>query len=400
MGDLIVYRHGAGTPDKGHVIMYLGNNMFIHCTGNSYKYNDSNPSASYDSGTSAEKDTGAVQMLKADDVFVNTSSTRYLFRATEEDTFYNFSLLRPFNRGLTPTEEAIARMSINGISVEKSVSAGQYNAVTAGETITYTITLENTTSSTRRNVNFNETLPAGVSYVSGTEGMVVSGSTLSWTGTISANKTVTLTYKVKVSDSATSGTLIKSASTKVNGVEINDLTITVSGYSTAQLADVAVKAKTYASSAKTFTDPILMAKKLYQEALGVTLFDETTAVSVLSQLIDTSTDTCRTDTDISEMLVPNLYGGLDIKSGYIKDCERTRLVIEDYLEVGDIIVAEYDGNSVVYVYVGNSTLIGIDSTGDVCTTYTIDGNEYAAKNILVTLIAYDRYAILRPSMAA
>lgn len=397
VGDLLTYRHGETSGSSGHVIMYIGNDTFIHCSGSSYYYSNT-PSTSYDKGTTVEKTNGAVQLLSADDVFTNTSSTRYLFKVTASDTVYNFSLLRPMNRGLTPTEESKGRMGIQGVSVEKSVSVDQYGAVNAGETVTYTVTLNNTGAVNCTGVTFEEILPDTLSYVSGTEGMAVTGQTLTWTGEIPASTTVTLTYTVKVNASVSSGTLIQSTETTIGGVGINDLTNTVSGMSDSELAAVAQNAKDKADNAvkNEFTNPMLFIQYLYDGYVG----SYQTVSTALAAVIDSTNNTYMTDTDLSEILVPNLYGGLDIKSGFVTDCNRSRLIMEDHLEIGDIILAEYSGKSIVFVYVGDSTLIGIDSADDTCTTYTISGDAYSSANILVTLIAYDRFAILRPSMAA
>ena len=60
-----------------------------------------------------------------------------------------------------------------------------------------------------------------------------------------------------------------------------------------------------------------------------------------------------------------------------------------------MILAEYNSVQVVFVYLGEGQLLRCDGTRSVV---TITGSEYASDNILVTLIAYDRFAVLRPSM--
>lgn len=392
IGDVLVYRHGTPDDMGGHVYIYWGDDTFIHCTGSSYVYG-ATPYESYDKATTDEKTGGAVQLLAADEVFVNTASKRYLFRETASDTVYSFSLLRPLNRGLTPTEEARSRMKAAGLTAEHSVSVGMYNTVTSGETVTYTLTLTNTSGTKLNDVAVSLTLPACAHYVSGD--LTADGQTLSWTGNLTAGKTVTLTYTVQIT--AEAGTAVEVVGT-VSGVAINPLVNTVSGYTDSQLATLADTAKGYVG--RTFSNPIGLATTLYSDVFGRTVIAETTAMSTLSAVIDKTNDTCRTDTATSAMVVPNLYGGLDIKSGFVDDIRRTRLVIEEYLAIGDIIVAEYDGISDVFIYVGNSTLIGVNSSTKTCTTYTISGDAFTADNILVTLIAYDRYAILRPSMTA
>lgn len=390
VGDLLVYRHGETEGSSGHVYVYVGDDTFLHCTGSSYYYADT-PSDSYDKGTTVEKTGGAIQLISADDIFVNTSHTRYLFKVTASDSVYNFSLLRPMARGLTPTAESKARMRIAGLNVEKRVDIGEYNAVTLGDSITYTLTLENTTAQDLTDITLSETLPGNVTYISGSDGIAVSGQELTWSGTVSANSTVTLTYTV----TADSGSLIQTEGATLGGVGINGLTNTVSGYAAGELSQVAAEAKSLTGG--TFSDPIQMAITAYENALGTSIFQYTTALEVLNDVIDSDNATANTDGALAGMLVPHLYGGLDIKKGFPTDGDRSRLILEEYLAVGDIIVAEYDGISHVFLYIGDGTLLQASSTGD-CALVTISGDEFTSTNILVTLLAYDRYAILRPSM--
>ena len=91
----------------------------------------------------------------------------------------------------------------------------------------------------------------------------------------------------------------------------------------------------------------------------------------------------------------------------MKDYQRTRLVTEDNLAVGDVIVADWGTtNSLVYVYVGNSTLISITSIdGNVTVGELTIGDDIwnaasgsESPNYLVSLISYNRFAVVRPSM--
>ncbi len=171
--------------------------------------------------------------------------------------------------------------------------------------------------------------------------------------------------------------------------------LTVSGYTAGELSQVAAEAEALAGD--TFSDPIQMAVTAYENALGTTVFQYTTALEMLDDVIDSENTTANTGGALSGMLVPHLYGGLDIKKGFLTDNDRARLILEDYLAAGDIIVAEYDDISHVFLYIGNGTLLQASSSG-VCALVTITGDEYTSSNILVTLLSYDRYAILRPSM--
>ncbi len=378
VGDLLVYRHGETSGTNGHVYIYIGNDQFLHCTGSSYVYGDT-PDVSYDKGTTDEKTIGAVQLIHADDIFVNTTNKRYLFKVTASDSVYSFALLRPMNRGLTPTESACNRMKMAGLRVERSVDVGLYNSVFQGGTLTYTVTLNNTSSYDLTGVVITEYLPDGVSLLSG-DGWTVDGNVLTYVADVDAGETLTLSYSVTVE---ASGTIVSEG--QVGGVAMNTLTNTVSSMTAAELSAIAKQAKN-----STVTDPTALLKALYADFSGVT-----SVKNALSQVIDSSNKTLRTDTALSALVVPNLYGGVDIKSGFITDNQRTRLVKQEYLAVGDVILAEHGSTQVVFVYLGDGQLLRCDGTRSVV---TVTGDEYASENVLVTLIAYDRFAVIRPSM--
>ena len=81
------------------------------------------------------------------------------------------------------------------------------------------------------------------------------------------------------------------------------------------------------------------------------MFSGYTYETLLEQLIDTANLTCHTTTEASKMIVPNLFGGRTIKNGTYKnvDSSRTRVVSEFELNVGDIILADYNQDSLMYV---------------------------------------------------
>ncbi len=384
VGDLLVYRHGQTEGSSGHVYIYMGNDVFNHCTGSSFVYGDT-PATSYDKATTSEKTIGAVQNISAEEIFTNTASTRYLFKVTNSDSVYNFSLLRPLARGLMPTAESKKRMKAKDVDIEKNVSKV---SSCVGDALRYTVTLTNY-GNAERMIFLEETLGDNVSFLSGTAGITTDDRKLLWNGILSSGATVTISYNVQING----GALVQS-NTTVNSVELDEITTTVSKYTDAQLAGLATLAKQYATQGETFADPLTMAQTLYRDALGVTPFTHSTAVTLLDSLIDTTNDTCYA----SDILVPNLYGGLEIKNGLVYDNQRTRLIRKENLAVGDVIVAEYNGISDVFVYVGGNALVQINSTDGVCRLVTSSGNIYASDDIFVTFTAYDRFAVLRPSM--
>ena len=327
-----------------------------------------------------------------------------MFKNTATDKVVSFALLRPLARGLSVPQKSIDRMKIAGLSMEKVSSVGINSAVRTGDTITYTITLDNKVGTEHTGVTIRDILPAGTEYVngSGTTGVSVDGQNLTWTGDVGSREKVTVSYSVKVTQT-TPGALIVSDSTYVSGIKLGKIVQTVSGFTLDQTDALVAKANEYISTAKSFINPILMAQTLYSEALGKTVFNYANPVDALADVLDKENLTKKTDTDISKIVAPNLYGGLDIATGQrnLEDSERCRLVTEAQLAVGDIILAEWSGGSRVYVYLGNSKLICCATNSLTCHELTIGNNIYeGADNILVTFIAYDGYAVLRPSMVA
>lgn len=363
IGDVLTYRHGKTTATSGHVYMYIGDKTFIHCGGaGSYVTNASNPTLSYDN-RAGENTIGT---LEASAIFEDTSHTRYIFKITTSDTVMSFGIIRPLARGLTPTEETLNRMKIAGLSMEKTASVCENASVDTGDILTYTITLENTNSYALSGISITDTLPEGTEFVSGDEGVAVSGKALSWTGDVAAKGKNTVNYSVKITAN-TPETLITSDSTYVSGVKLGTITHSVSGYSDTQRALIGNELLRYAKTSQPFADGFALAKAVYQSVLDVDVFgDCQTPELALDQLIDKASRSRHTTTELSKMIAPNLYGGQDIYTGWLylpSENDRTRLPKEEHLSVGDIILADWSaekklaGKSATYTTTGNTVYV-------------------------------------------
>ncbi len=400
IGDIVTYRRGKESGTAGHVYMYIGDNTFMHCAGaGSYVVNSSNPALSYDSGADEIESRGTIGTIDVAAVFGQPESSRYIFKKTEAESIWSFSLIRPMVRGLTPTEETVNRMKIAGLSMEKTASVCENASVDTGDILTYTVTLENTNAYSLSGVTITDTLPTGTEFVSGESGVKADGRSVSWEGSVPGNTTLNVNYSVKIT-TTTPGALITSDATYVSGVKLGTITHSVSGYSKAQRLLIGNAALGFARDAHKFADGLQMVKSLYKSTLNVNLTDYSTCEAVLDQLIDTENNTRHTSTALSKMIAPNLYGGLDIRYGWLyheSENDKTRLPKEEQLSVGDIILADWEGGNNVYVYAGDKTLVTVED--GVCKARTIGDNIYkAGENILISLLGYNRYAVLRPSM--
>ncbi len=403
VGDCVVYRHGKTSGTSGHVMVYMGNNYFLHSTGTDYSH-ASDPTQSYDKKTSGEVQEGTVQYLSADAVFTPKSSTpkRYLFYKTESDSTFSFCVLRPIARGLVPTAESEKRMSIQGLDMEKSVSVGAYNTIYNNDVVTYTVRLENTSNVDLTGVNFKEDLPQYCTFVNSQDGVSLSSGKIVWMGDIAKNSTVNVSYTVKVSANESQAAVVSGG--KVNGVGLNTIYNTISYTTAEQMQQIATIARNYGTDGSNFENPIDFVKTVYSQALGVTLFDYTTVNGTLTDILDSTSYQKRTDTEVSQMVASYLYGGLDVISGWQKDVARVRLVEKANMAVGDVIVAEKGSMSMTAIYLGDGMLAVIYSTTDVCQivdasneTYYKSGSYYVLDTVLAQLISYDRFAVIRPS---
>ncbi len=411
VGDIIVYEHTSG---GGHTLIYVGNDSFVHCTGTTGTASPKTPSAYYDKAGVTEYEQGAVLEMPAFDLFKNPESSRYL------GIKKRFCIIRPLDRTdieIKPTEKSANRLTIKGLTMEKVASVHPDNSIDTNDEITYTVTLKNTSDTALSGVTLTDTVPFGTEFVSGD--VSNNSGSLSATCDIAAGETKTISYTVKVTTNV-AGTVIKSDATSINGVTINVINHTVAGYSAADRTQVAAKAKEYAQNGRAFRDGVAMITTAYKDAIGAEAFgmiDDgvnistySTADEILTEIIDKANYTCHTQTELSKMLVPHMFGGVDITytSKVPLDGYRRSYVSVNHLALGDVILAEHKGSELAYIYVGDAQLVKVED--GVCTLVTTneeyvsvstDSSTYfrsSPQNKLVSLIAYGRFAVLRPSM--
>lgn len=409
VGDVLNYRHGDGVDSGGHVYIYIGNDQFIHCTGSSYKYL-SDASKSYDNG---EMSSGSVQLISASMLFdrANSGQKRYLFYKVSNDETVNFGVIRPFARTLTPTAETVARMANKSLDVEKTVTEGVNSAVYKDGTITYKLSIANKSTKSYKAVPVKEILDSDVTFVEASVAHRLVGNELSFAVDVAAGKTVTITWTVKVNANAAKSALVESNNTTVSGVSLATTVNTVSGYTKAQMESVAAKAKEYVTLGTTFESPIAMAKQLYKDVLGATLFDYTTATDLFADMFvaqDSNDNNTAVYThpqlldqsEIFKMVAYGMYGGYDVSWLQWRNNEQVRLIDKGNVSLGDVIVAQDGSVTRVFIYVGDGQLVVLDSKTNTCQLSTMGTSYSDPSHILVTLPAYDFYAVLRPSVVA
>ena len=421
-GDIVVYRRGSKGQGKdyndadlsGHAMLYMGDGRFSHSTGTSYNaggtvakqlYRD-DPEQGADRATRDEYNVGTVMWLDGSEVLAVGSGSRMLFG--EKKTFiYNFSILRPIQQGgtvATVTEQAEKRLDFPTLSYEITPDAGLYSALCIGDTFTYTLKVKNRSGDTVENIPFKTVLPDGVTFLEGNVPLSQSGNTLSAVLRTSGYATTTVTFTVRVNESAAAGTALVCRS-EVGGIKMKEIENAVSKYSREALEALAAKARECAESGMAFADPMAFVSYVYTEVLGSDPFGGKSASEVLADIFEVQSETksvLKENGAYASMLAKNLYGGVSLSSAYTEDNDLVRTVRAHNLTVGDVIVCEWNGNTRVYIYLGDGTLAEIDSQDLSCELkengsegwVQADGNYYQ-RHLLASLFAYRQYAVLR-----
>ena len=428
-GDLYVYRHGGDSA--GHVMLYVGNGYFLHSTGSSYNYTSLvDKTESFTSVEGVMKPEGSVRYQSVNSTVYKTSSTRYLFYVDSagEDSNDRYAILRPLNRkGLSITPTTIARCMASSLEIEKS--ADNTTSVALGNTITYTISITNNSSKAINNVSITDTIDENVKFVSMDKSYnyYQYGNQLIYNiPSIGANKTIAISYKVTAtSDISNIGKLISSTG-KIGHLSLNTLNMSISSLNDSQLNDFVTMALQYynnpnvsynASGNNSDADPtnnvitftnganfINAVYKRYYASLGKSLelvseLSTVTNTNFMNSIMST-TGTLQSTTLLGKMLVNGGYGGTVYTKNY--DMDRMRTIKPEYLLPGDIISFVNSSATNQYLYLGDVVINSVTYKNALLLFTTSTGvkmvSESDADALLVKLIGYKKFAVIRPSL--
>ncbi|KKW40039.1 MAG: hypothetical protein UY90_C0090G0001, partial [Candidatus Peregrinibacteria bacterium GW2011_GWA2_54_9] len=101
--------------------------------------------------------------------------------------------------------------------------------VTPGESLTYIITVQNTSTTTATNVSVGDQLPGNTTFVSASNGGTLNGQVVTWNNlTVNASSSLTLTLQATVNSSTPNGTVLTNVTQIAGGMSATDTT-TVQG---------------------------------------------------------------------------------------------------------------------------------------------------------------------------
>lgn len=229
VGDIIGYTYKGN--DGSHVLMYIGNNQFIHSyIGSTYKY-ENKRDVVYDSG--------GIAIWSLDDLMYKANSKYRLFTSYDNGNTVvaacsQVSIIRPLNDILgnstyaTVTDKMQARYDHPGLVRTKTASVNKYDSVNPGDLITYNIKLKNNDSVTYNNLTIRDTLPNNVTYINCNNDCTKNGSNISWSDiSLEAGATKTYKYTVKVNKDVPLRTVIVSDKTYADNIKLNTIKTTV-----------------------------------------------------------------------------------------------------------------------------------------------------------------------------
>ena len=393
VGDLMVVRR---SNDTGHVMLYIGNGMFIHSSGSSYKQADG--------GVGQEVAEPTIRYCKVVDYFFDPSSVGgNPFRTSDEYAeryVKQLLIVRPLNKfsGEIPENTVNRVQNMTDIRADKTSSHPSSTSVNPGDLITFTFTLFNV-GDVAKTVEIFDKAPAGTTYVSGCDN--VTGDELRWNVTIGAGEIVKVSYTVSVNN-VPNGTVIDGRDATVGGVKhrcaaikvMNTLTLTEQEAIKAAIDELALE--------NTTLKGLALVNEIYRRALGkMGIFKDTDVNAVMdgsndSIFYQTATeyngkkmDKLRNeDTYYKKMLVDHLYGGMRLDSA-AKLYDRTKMLKPHNLIVGDVLLARTNSAEHVYMYIGDGYLINL--TNGV-------GVEADFANLAQRILFYGRnFAVVRPS---
>ena len=397
IGDIMVVRRKTESGTSGHAMLYVGNGRFIHSGGSSYSRTSS--------GTGYEIYEPTIRCHKVADYFFNpTSVGGNPFRDGTDGygTTYvtDLFIVRPLNKfdGEVPENTLSRGEAMDGITAEKISSAPSSVTVNPGDLITFTFVVRGI-GENEESIEIYDKVPAGCTYVSG--GDRVEGDELYWSITVGCGEVVSVSYTVRVGDVA-DGTLIDGRDATVGGVSHRCAATRVKNTLTESERNAIISAIDELRAEGTTLGGLALVNEIYKRALGIDkVFAETDANKVMrdgeeSVFAESSkknggkylSKLQSTETYYSSMLVDHLYGGMRFDSSDNQN-DRTKLLKEHNLVVGDVLIGRTSSSVNIYIWAGDAGFILLNSGVGTAPDFT---------TLAERILYYGRdFAVLRPS---
>ncbi len=395
-GDIMVVRRLSGS---GHAMLYIGNGKFIHSGG-----------AVYDFSAERETPEPTIRYHRVHDYFFTEGAGGYLFYKDDAHAkeygssvspVTSLFIVRPLNKfsGTIPEKTQNRMDNLSGIRVDKLSSHASGKTVNPGDEITFTFSIYNT-AGTAKTVEISDKAPEYTVYLSGAER--VREGELCWTVTVGREETVTVSYTVRVAGDAPYGAVIYGTDASVGGVSIKCPEIEVRRTLTVSEEEKLLVAYREMIDEGSLLLGLEFVNELYNRAFGIAdifattnpdevmrgedgVFTESTVKIGGKYASELNTESVY----YRNMLADGQYGGYRV---YTKNNQndRTRMLTEYNVAIGDILVRRMSSSTYIYLCIGEGVLVNLS---------VAERTEADFPLLCEKLLYCGRdYAILRPSM--
>ena len=238
-GDIIVYKYNTW----GHVLLYLGDDKIINASSTSRNkvnyvgYNGTGGNYDYKNKKDNLDPWGTVGYVSLEEDVLNYKDqySKYVFEdgthtsSPTDPSITELSILRPFNElnNSNINAKTCHRIEHSKLVRTKTSSVNKYQSIQIGDTITYTITLENKSEEDNyNNITVTDVVPNNTKFIA--FGGDVTGqknnNNLSWILNIPANSSKTISYTIK----ALKEGVIINDSTIADNIQLNKIETYVS----------------------------------------------------------------------------------------------------------------------------------------------------------------------------
>ncbi len=447
VGDVFMY--------IGHALIYMGNNLYIHCNGQKVSRNTPATDILETNGAIFADFDEMTRWIDVDslDVFVITRPLEFLLSPCYDED--------PGNDVVADTkipEKTKSRIKYPLMDINRTVDINDFGTAVSGGELTYTVEISNNTNDEKylewlsrskqgktkesyKNLKVTEVIPEGTEFVADS---VVGGGkfengTITWNiAEIKPGESVSLSYKVKVT--APSGAEIVSESGMVDNIPSNRIINTVGGEKLDEGEKEALGkiANIGADGLAKYGKDTAFANAIYKEIgreLALPEVDEIVNnlftikdhvpggaievggwVSTIKEplkLFVRQTEVSDEIKPVKSMLIDRYWGG---NRFYVGDALKWEIATNgikefrtDYIEAGDVIIyvdaeenntLEYVPEEVVIMVYDGAKLLSVTKTKESTTYKVYEEAEVEAKLLSAYETQYDLFFALRPSQVS